>query len=72
MGSVVADTSPLQYLVLIDQIDILPRLFGSVRIPPMVRAEMLDPAAPDIVRAWADAPPPWLTIRQRRRSPTIR
>ena len=34
---VVADTTPLNYLVLIDQVDLLPRLFGGILIPPAVQ-----------------------------------
>jgi predicted nucleic acid-binding protein len=33
---VVADTSPLNYLILIDQIDLLPALFGHVLLPRVV------------------------------------
>ena len=59
---IVADTGPLQYLVLIGEIDLLPRLFRVVAIPAVVQAEMLHPEAPDSVRSWAGAPPQWLTI----------
>ena len=45
---VIADTSPLHYLVLIEQTDILPALFGHVIIPPVV-------ASPP---AWLDMRPP--------------
>jgi predicted nucleic acid-binding protein len=34
---VVADTGPLHYLVLIGQIDLLPRLFTAVTVPMVVR-----------------------------------
>jgi hypothetical protein len=33
---VIADTTPLNYLVLIDQPNLLPRLYGRVLIPPAV------------------------------------
>jgi predicted nucleic acid-binding protein len=33
---VVADTSPVNYLVLIDEIDLLPQLFGTVVMPEAV------------------------------------
>ncbi len=59
---IVADTGPLQYLVLIGEIDLLPRLFGAVAIPTAVQAEMLHPEAPEAVRSWAGAPPQWLTV----------
>ena len=62
VAGVVADTGPLQYLVLIGEIDLLPRLFGTVSVPAAVRAEMLHPAAPAAVRTWAENPPQWLTV----------
>ena len=63
MGAAVADTSPLHYLVLIDAIDVLPKIFDQVFIPEAVRDELLHAGAPDTVRGWVAAPPPWLTIR---------
>lgn len=62
MRGVVADTGPLQYLVLIGEIDLLPRLFEAVAIPAAVHAEMVHPGAPRAVQAWASVPPPWVTI----------
>jgi predicted nucleic acid-binding protein len=59
---VVADTGPLHYLVLIDQIDLLPRLFAAVTVPMIVRDELLHPNTPQAVRDWATDPPPWLTV----------
>lgn len=62
MPPVVADTGPVQYLVLINEIELLPRLFAEVTIPTAVQAEMLHPAAPEAVRNWATTPPRWLTV----------
>ena len=62
---VVADTGPLNYLILIDQIDLLPRLFGGVIIPRAVRFELDQPATPTVVRSWIANPPPWLSISPR-------
>lgn len=59
---VVADTTPLNYLILIDQIDILEALYGRILVPHAVQEEMLDPNAPPNVRAWAKDPPHWLEI----------
>jgi predicted nucleic acid-binding protein len=59
---VVADTGPLHYLVLIGHIDILPRLFGGVSVPSIVRDELNQPETPAAVRAWITAPPPWLSV----------
>ena len=47
---VVADTSPINYLLLIDQIELLPRLFQQIIIPGVVRDEMLTPEAPRILQ----------------------
>jgi predicted nucleic acid-binding protein len=43
---VVADTSPLNYLVWIESVDILPKLFGKVIVPPEVCAELRAADAP--------------------------
>ena len=40
---VVADTSPLNYLLLIDAIDLLPEIFGQVLIPRTVFQELQHP-----------------------------
>jgi predicted nucleic acid-binding protein len=57
---VVADTGPLRYLVLIDAVGLLPRMFSKVLIPEAVRAELSRPRTPEAVRAWLAAAPPWL------------
>lgn len=59
---VVSDTSPINYLLLIDQIDLFPRLFGQIIIPDVVRGEMLDADAPPILQQWIANPPSWLII----------
>src|SRR5437773_1528349 len=63
MRLVIADTGPLNYLVLIGESDILPTLFGKVFVPEAVRAELRHRVAPPPVRRWADNPPAWLEIR---------
>lgn len=60
---VVSDTSPLSYLVAIEHIDLLPRLFGSILIPDIVRDELSSPKAPSVVQAWIISPPNWLTVQ---------
>ena len=37
---VVADTSPINYLVLIEEIDVLTKMYGTVVIPRMVCEEL--------------------------------
>lgn len=60
---VVADTTPINYLILIEQIDVLPKLYGRVVIPQAVCEELLRPRAPAPVRAWMLQPPDWLDVR---------
>ncbi len=62
MRIVIADTGPLNYLLLIDQIDLLPRLFETVHVPDAVRVELADDGAPGAVRSWIATPPSWLLI----------
>jgi predicted nucleic acid-binding protein len=62
MPPIVADTTPLNYLVLINAVEMLPRLYGRVLIPPSVLAELSDPQAPSQVRAWAAQSRDWLRV----------
>jgi predicted nucleic acid-binding protein len=62
MRVVVADTSPLRYLVEIGHISVLFRLYQTVLIPEPVYRELLHSSAPSIVREWATAPPDWLKV----------
>jgi predicted nucleic acid-binding protein len=62
MRVVVADTSPLNYLVLIKHEQLLPSLYRSVVIPSAVHAELSDEGAPDKVRTWVATRPDWLEI----------
>lgn len=61
---VVADSSPLNYLVLIDVIQILPELFGQVFIPEAVSRELQSVDAPPKVAAWMLRPPSWLRTKK--------
>jgi len=63
MRLVVADTGPLNYLVLVDAIELLPQLFDKIYVPELVRDELRDKDAPAAVRAWATLAPPWLDVR---------
>jgi predicted nucleic acid-binding protein len=59
---VIADTSPINYLVLIDEIDVLPKIYGGILIPQAVFDELLDSASARKVREWLSARPDWLRI----------
>jgi predicted nucleic acid-binding protein len=61
---VIADTSPLNYLVLIGRADILPRLFGTVWIPEGVLTELQHANMPPVVAAWVANPPAWLVVER--------
>jgi len=66
MTVVVADTSPLNYLVLIGHIDVLHRLYGRVLVPSEVLAELTDARAPQQVREWIQPLPEWVEVRDAR------
>ena len=68
---VVADTSPINYLVLIGQIDLLIRLYTRILIPPAVLAELKHPLAPKPVRDWACDTPKWLEVLSPKDSLTL-
>jgi predicted nucleic acid-binding protein len=60
--TIVADTTPLNYLVLIDEIELLPRVYADVVIPMAVLMELHARGAPARVREWATSPPSWLRV----------
>jgi predicted nucleic acid-binding protein len=57
---VVADTSPIHYLILIDQTALLAGCFGRVFVPPAVEAELRHSSAPAVVRRTIAERPDWL------------
>ncbi len=59
---VVADTSPLNDLVLLGHIEILAKIYAEIVIPQTVLDELQDIDAPEEVRAWFSAPPAWLQV----------
>jgi predicted nucleic acid-binding protein len=63
MRLVVADTGPINYLVLIDAIEVLPKLFEQVLVPAAVYDELSHADAPPPVRAFILRVPAWLEIR---------
>jgi predicted nucleic acid-binding protein len=60
---VISDTSPINYLCRIGQINILPTLFQRVIVPPAVVDELSAAAAPVIVREFVERLPAWCEIR---------
>ena len=67
---VIADTSPINYLVLIDAVEVLPALYGRVLVPPSVCAELQRARASDRVRTWIAQPPPGWRYAHRADLPT--
>jgi predicted nucleic acid-binding protein len=61
---VVADTSPINYLVLLEQTALLPALYTRVLLPPAVVTELQDLEAPEEVRAWVAELPSWCAVRR--------
>ena len=59
---VVSDTSPICYLLLIEEIDLLPQLYKQVYIPQAVQQELVNNRFPAVVKAWIEHPPEWLVI----------
>ena len=57
---VIADASPLNYLVLIDRIELLPRSFTQVYVPDEVLEELSRPKAPPAVVEWVASRPDWI------------
>ena len=70
---VVADTSVFNYLILLDQLTLLPALYGHIVIPSVVLAvELPHTESPEAVRTWAQnltVVPEWLEIRMPTRTP---
>jgi predicted nucleic acid-binding protein len=60
---VVADTSPLRYLILIEYVHVLPALYGHVVVPPAVIGELNQERTPDLVKTWLSNMPEWLRVR---------
>jgi predicted nucleic acid-binding protein len=65
---VIADTGPINYLVLIGYIEVLPALFERVILPSAVKDELSNPDTPAMVRSWIAAPPQWLEIHHTSRA----
>ena len=67
----VSDTSPICYLILIGEIDILPKIYSHVLVPAAVIAELLHEDAPGAVREWAASLPSWISAQQNPSGATV-
>lgn len=61
MQLVIADTGPVNYLLLIGHIDILPALFQR---NAAVRDELKSRKAPPVVQQWIGDPPSWAEVHE--------
>ena len=60
---IVSDTSPINYLVLIGEIECLRKLFGKIVIPKAVFGELRKAGTPEAIKNWIDSNPHWLEIQ---------
>jgi predicted nucleic acid-binding protein len=60
---VVSDSSPVSVLVCLNQIELLPGLFGQVIVPPAVVSELAHPRSPKALRDWIATPPGWFIVQ---------
>lgn len=59
---VIADSSPLRYLILIQEVKQLPVLYGKIILPPSVVHELTQRSTPRPVRVWMEYLPDWMTV----------
>lgn len=60
---VIADTGPINYLILIGEIEVLPALYLRILVPNAVCEELSRAKTPETVRTWISMPPAWLEVR---------
>lgn len=68
---VVADTSPINYLLETGYVELLPRLYGQVILPTAVHSELSDRGSSEAVRQWSSALPAWITVQEPTASPQL-
>jgi len=61
---VISNTTPLNYLILIGLVDVLPVLYVEISIPEAVFAELQRDKTPQPVREWIVNRPEWLFVKQ--------
>ena len=67
----VSNTTPLRYLIAIEQEHLLGQLFEKVFIPVAVHEELTDQKTPEVVRRRLTSPPTWLEVRPVRETEAI-
>ncbi len=63
---VISDTTPINYLILVGEISILPELLGKAVIPFAVFQELQADETPKIVKEFIENLPEWVEVRQAR------
>jgi len=61
---VIADTAPVNYLILIGAIELLPKLYGQIVIPESVLSELNAGRSPAPVKLWVRNKPDWLRVEK--------
>jgi predicted nucleic acid-binding protein len=61
---VISDTSPINYLILTGEIDILEKLFRRIVVPQAVFSELQHTKTPQQVKDWIANAPAWLEVKQ--------
>lgn len=61
---VVSDTSPLNYLILIEEVHLLGKLYGRVMIPRAVWKELQAEGAPMMIQKWRANLPAWIEVHE--------
>lgn len=61
---IVSDTTPLRYLIEIDEAHILPALYGKIIIPQKVFDELQGQKTPPKVVTWIQNLPVWLEVQK--------
>jgi predicted nucleic acid-binding protein len=67
----VSNTTPLRYLVVIRQQELLQKLFRKVLIPRAEFEELTDPHTPSVVRDVVSSCPEWITVEDVGKSPSL-
>lgn len=60
---IISDTTPLHYLILLEQAELLEKLFGKIVIPEAVFDEMQHEGTPEFIRLWIEHLPAWIEIK---------
>ena len=61
---IVSDTTPLRYLIEIEEAHILEIFYGKIIIPPRVFTELQGQNTPQKVMQWIQKSPAWIEVRQ--------